>query len=43
VCSSDLAELGKKKDAKKYAQTAIELGKKTGEDVSSTQQLLNSL
>jgi thioredoxin-related protein len=38
-----LAELGKKKDAKKYAQTAIELGKKTGEDVSSTKQLLNSL
>lgn len=38
-----LAELGKKKDAKKYAEKAIELGKKTGEDVSSTQQLLNSL
>lgn len=38
-----LAELGKKKDAKKYAEKAIELGKKAGEDVSSTQQLLNSL
>ena len=38
-----LAELGKKKDAKKYAKTAIELGKKSGEDVSSTQQLLDSL
>lgn len=37
------AELGQKAEAKTYAKKAIALGKKTGDDVSSTETLLNSL
>lgn len=36
-------QLDKKIEAKKYAQTAIELGKKSGEDVSAAERLLKSL
>ncbi len=37
------AKLGKKKDAKKTAKKAIELAKKSGEDYTETQKLLDSL
>jgi hypothetical protein len=36
-------ELGDKKEAKKYAQRAIELAKKSGDDASSTEAFLESL
>lgn len=35
--------LGKKRRAKKFAETAIELGKKGGDDVSSTEELLTKI
>ena len=37
------SDLGDKKNAKKYAQKAIEAAKKAGEDYTGTQELLDSL